>query len=103
MEWLELGDGQSTRLRVVSWERGRAEIMRRRIEPVGRAEIPVLRIHLWGGYGAYPPMYYDLASRILQAQLLPMLLERGFENWVYVKTRHGEAPKARYTVEKVPL
>jgi hypothetical protein len=31
-----------------------------------------------------------------------MLLERGFENWVYVKTRHGEAPKARYTVERLP-
>lgn len=103
MEWLELPDGGSVRLRVTSWERGSAEIERRRIEPVGRAEIPVLRLHLWQGYKDYPPNYYDLGSKTLQAQLLPMLLERGYENYVYVITKFGRAPKARYTVEKVPL
>jgi len=66
-------------------------------------EIESLRLHLAPGVKALPPNYYDLTSKTLQSQMLPMLLERGFERYEYVITKYGVAPKARFTVERRPL
>jgi len=70
---------------------------------VTEKEIEVLRVHLAPGVKAYPPMYYDITSKTLQAQLMPMFYERGYENFTYVITKFGVAPMARFTLERVPL
>lgn len=103
MEYLDLPDGGSARLRVVSYERGSSVINTTRRGQPAEVEIPVLRVHLAPGVKPYPPEYYDITSKTLQAQLLPMLMERGFENYEFVVTKHGVAPRARFTLERVPV
>ena len=103
MEYLDLPDRGSVRLRVVSWEQGSAVIHTERHGVMVDVEIPVLRLHLAAGVKPYPPMYYDVTSKTLMAQLLPMLMERGFERYEYVITKFGVAPRARFTLERVPI
>jgi len=35
--------------------------------------------------------------------MLPLLLEPGFDRYEYVVTKYGVAPRARFTLERVPL
>ena len=102
-EILDLPDRGVARLRIVSWERGSMKISPRYEGAPGEKEIPVLRVHLAPGVKPYPPMYYDITSKTLQAQLVPLLLERGYERFEYVVTKYGVAPRARFTLERVPL
>ena len=102
-EILDLADRESVRLRLVSWERGTIVIHPRWPGAPIEKEILALRLHLAAGVKPYPPMYYDVTSVTLQAQLLPMLMERGFEMYEYIITKFGVAPRARFTVERVPL
>ena len=102
-EILDLADRESVRLRVVSWEQGSIVIHPRWAGAPAEKEIPTLRLHLAAGVKPYPPMYYDVTSKTLQAQLLPMLMERGFERYEYVITKFGVAPRARFTLERVPI
>ena len=102
-EILDLPDRGSVSIRVVSWERGSIIIHPRWPGAPAEKEIPVLRVHLAAGVKPYPPMYYDVTSKTLQAQFLPMLMERGFENYEYVVTKYGVAPRARFTLERRPI
>jgi len=102
-EIMELADRQSVTLRVVTWEQGSIVIHPRYEGAPSEKEIPVLRVHLWAGYKPYQPMYWDITSKTLMAQLLPLLLERGFENYEYVITAYGVAPRKRFTLERRPL
>ena len=103
IEFLELADAQSATLRVISYERGSTVIktIRRGVEV--DLEIPVLRVHLAPGAKLYPPMYYDISSKTLTAQLLPLLSEPGFEKYEYIITAHGVAPRKRFTLERRPI
>lgn len=101
MEFLELRDGETARLKVVSWERGKTLIHTTRWGREVELDIPVLRVHLAAGVKPYPPMYYDITSKTLTAQLVPMLMESGFERYTYVITKHGVRPRARFTLERV--
>lgn len=102
-EILDLPDGESVRLQIVSYERGSMVIHPTYPGAPAEKEIPALRVHLAPGVKPYPPQYYDVTSKTLTAQLLPLLMARGFENYVYVVTKHGVAPRARFTLERVPL
>lgn len=102
-ELLDLADGASVRLRAVSWERGSILIHPRYEGAPEEKEIEVLRVHLATGVKPYPPMYYDVTSKTLMAQMLPMLMERDFERYEYIITKYGVAPRARFTLERVPL
>lgn len=102
-ELLDLVDRGSVRLRIVSSERGSIIIHPRYPGAPPEKEIPVLRVHLAPGVKPYPPMYYDITSKTLTAQMLPLLMERGFENYEYVVTKYGVAPRARFTLERVAL
>jgi len=102
-EILDLADRGSVRLRVVSWERGTMIIHPKAVGAPAEKEVEVLRVHLAEGVKLYPPSYYDITSKTLTAQMLPLLLERGFERYEYVITKYGVAPRARFTVERVPL
>jgi len=102
-EVLDLPDRGSITLRLVTWERGTMLIHPRQLGAPAEKEIESLRLHLAPGVKALPPNYFDLTSKTLQAQMLPMLMERGFERYEYVITKYGVAPKARFTVERRPL
>ncbi|MBW2672505.1 MAG: hypothetical protein JRD89_03695 [Deltaproteobacteria bacterium] len=102
-EILELGDRESRSLKIVGWERGTMEIHPRWPGAPERKEIPVLRVHVTEATKPYPPRYYDITSKTLQAQLLPLLSERGYEKWTYRVTAYGEAPRKRFTLERLPF
>lgn len=99
-ELLDLKDEESLTVRVVSWERGTVIIHPKYPGAPAEKEIVVLRLHLAAGVKPYPPMYYDVTSKTLMAQLRPMLMERGFELYQYIITKHGVAPRARFTLER---
>jgi len=102
-EVLDLRDGETVRLRIVGWERGSMTIHPRYAGAPEEKEIPALRVHLAAGVKPFPPMYYDLTSKTLQAQMLPLLMERGYDLYEYVITAYGVAPRKRFTLERVPL
>jgi len=102
-EILELADGQRLALRIVGWERGTMVIHPRWPGAPEEKEIPVLRVHVSEATKPYPPRYFDITAKTLQAQLLPLLSEPGYENYEYVVTAHGVAPRKRFTVERVPV
>ena len=102
-ELLDLDDRGSVRIQIVSSERGTIIIHPKYPGAPAEKEIPVLRVHLKPGSKPYPPMYWDITSKTLQAQLWPLLLQAGFENYEYVITKHGIAPRARFTLERVAL
>ena len=102
-ELLDLPDRGSVRLRVTYWERGSIEIHPRYEGAPASKEVEALRLHLAPGVKPYPPSYYDVTSKTLQAQLLPLLVERGYERYTFVVTKYGVAPRARFTLEAVPL
>jgi len=102
-EILDLADRQSVTLRIINWEHGMETIHPRYPGAPAEKDIEVLRLHLAPGVKATPPMYYDLTAKTLIAQMLPLLERRGFENYLYVITKYGVPPKARFTVEQRPL
>lgn len=101
-EILELADRESKDLRVVSWERGTMEIHPRYPGAPETKEIPVLRVHVSADTKPLPPHYYDITSKTLTAQLLPFLLEPGFEKWTFRVTAYGVAPRKRFSLERLP-
>jgi len=103
MEYLDLPDRGVAKLRIVTWQRGTGIIHPRYAGAPEEKEVEVLRLHLAAGVKAFPPPYYDITSKTLIAQLLPLLLERGFERYEYVITKFGVAPKARFTLERIPI
>lgn len=100
-EMLELADGASVRLLVTSWERGSMVIHPRWPGAPAEKEIPVLRVHVPEEVKPYPPRYFDITSKTLQAQLLPLLAVADFGDYAYIVTAHGVAPRKRFTLERV--
>ena len=103
IEFLELGDRESVDLKVVSWERGTTEIHTTRRGAEVTIEIPILRVHVPVDVKPYPPMYYDISSKTLMAQLVPLLARPDFRKWSYHVTAYGVAPRKRFTLERRPL
>ena len=102
-ELLDLPDRGSVRLRVTFWEQGSIVIHPRYEGAPAEKLVEALRVHLAPGVKEYPPMYYDVTSKTLMAQLMPLLLDRGFDRYTFVVTKYGVAPRARFTLEAVPL
>jgi len=46
--------------------------------------------------------YWDITSQLLVAQMLPYLEGPGYKDKVFTITKHGVAPKARFTLEVKP-
>lgn len=101
-ELLELRDREHVVLRIVSHELGSMVIHPRWPGAPAKKEISVLRVHLAEGTKPYPPMYFDITSKTLIAQLQPFLLERDFERYDFVITKFGVPPRARFTLERRP-
>ena len=102
-EIFELADGQSFDLEPTSWERGTIVIHPRYPGAPAEKVISVLRLHLRTGSKPYPPMYYDVTAKTLIAQLMPLLSYPDFVEYRYRVTKHGVAPRARFTLERLPV
>lgn len=97
MELLELVDGQAIELRILRWEAGRATI-----HP-GYGDRPklirVLRVWVPPADKPVGPDYWDITSQTLMYQMQPYLERVGFQTRIYRITKHGVAPRARFTLE----
>jgi hypothetical protein len=101
-ELLDLPDGGAVALDIVKWETGTMIIHPKYAGAPAEKEIDALRVYVREGTKPYPPMYHDITSKTLMAQMIPMLEERGFDAYIYRVVKYGVAPKARFTVERHP-
>ena len=95
-EILELEDEETLTTRVLRWTRGEVEI-HPAYKPAGKV-IVAMRIHVPEADKTYFPFYWDVTSQTLVAQLLPYLEAPGYERRTYTITKHGVAPRARFTL-----
>jgi len=102
-ELLDLGDGASESFVPVKYERGTMEIRPRWRGAPATKEIPVLRIHVRTDDKPFFPHYWDVTSKTAAAQLLPMLMDPRARDYMITVTKHGVAPRARFTVARSPL
>jgi len=97
MEILELVDGGTITLHPQRWLLGRATI-----HP-GYADRPkVIRaLRIWIPRREKPigPDYWDITSQTLIYQILPYLERPDYRTRTFRITKHGVAPRARFTLE----
>jgi len=97
MEILELPDGGILQCRILRWLLGRTTI-----HPgyAGRPKvIRVLRIWIPREEKPIGPDYWDITSQTLIQQILPYLERQDFRGRTYTITKHGVAPRARFTLQ----
>lgn len=102
-EILDLPDRGSIKLRVRSWTHGRMLIHPKYAGAPDEKEVEALRLALWEGYKAVPPLYYDVTAKTLIYQLMPILQRPDYGRFEIMITKHGVAPRARFTVEVSPI
>jgi hypothetical protein len=95
-EILELEDGETLDTKVLRWELGEVTI-HPAAQPAGKL-ILALRIHVPETSKEYFPFYWDVTSQTLIAQIMPFLRAPGFREKLYSITKHGVAPRARFTL-----
>jgi len=95
-EILELDDGETLETKILRWDLGEVTI-HPSYKPEGK-DILALRIHVPEESKEYFPWYWDITSQTLVAQLIPYLRAPGFENKEYSITKHGVAPRARFSL-----
>lgn len=95
-EVLELEDEGILQTKISSFEVGEV-LIHPAYKPDGKL-IKALRIHVPEADKAYFPFYWDVTSQTLIAQLLPYLEQPGYAQRTYEVTKHGVAPKARFTL-----
>lgn len=96
-EILELEDRETLVTRVSKWEVGEVKI-HPAYKPEGKM-VTALRIHVPQADKEYFPFYWDITSQTLAAQMLPFLEQPHYEVKKYIITKHGVAPRARFTLE----
>ena len=99
-EIMELHDGQTIDLHVESFELGRAEITPRDGRPPH--EVPFLRVHVPAADKIELPHYWDITAKHLIAGLLGYLDAGLRAGRTFKITKHGKAPRARFTLEVLP-
>jgi hypothetical protein len=100
-EILELGDGGKLVTNILKWELGNMTINRR--SDGVKKDVQVLRIFIPHTVKPIFPDYYDLTSTTLIAQLLPHLQKADYTNYIFTITKHGVAPRARFTLDVAPM
>jgi hypothetical protein len=96
-EIFELEDGQTVALKIDRTEVGEA-LIHPAYKPEGKW-IKVLRVWVQDGTKEFFPPYWDVTSQTLVAQLEPLLKVGDVRNREFHVTKHGVAPKARFSVE----
>jgi len=95
-EILELEDEGTLKTRIQNWELGEVTI-HPAYKPDGK-QITALRIHVLEQDKDYFPYYWDVTSQTLIAQLVPYLEQPHYELKTYIITKHGVAPRARFSL-----
>lgn len=99
LEILDLQDRQSATFQILDYELGGGEIKNDE-NPSGK-EIQFLRVKVRPSDKLTGPAYWDISSKTLQAQLLP-LLESGYaKGRVWKVTAYGVRPRKRFSLEEV--
>lgn len=101
MEYLELLDGETRKIRPVSWEIGKANIEPRDGRPP--KAVRVIRLHVTPADKPELPHYWDVSAQHLLAGLLPYLERMPAQRHTFTITKHGRRPKARFTLDAEPL
>ena len=96
-EILELPDGGILETMIEKWEEGEVEI-HPGYKPEGKM-VRAIRIHVPREHKEFFPWYWDITSQTLVAQIRPYLEAPGFEGRMFKITKHGVAPRARFTLE----
>ena len=102
-ELLDLGDGASESFVPVRYERGTMLIRPRYRGAPAEKVIPVLRVHVRTEDKPFFPHYWDVTSKTAAAQLMPMLMDPRARDYMITVTKHGVAPRARFTVGRGPV
>ena len=95
-EILELTDGETKVLHITRWTLGRMTIHPANA-PLGKM-IRVLRVWVPPVEKAIGPDYWDITSQTLIYQLMPFLEREPYRRRTYTITKHGVAPRARFTL-----
>ena len=98
-EILELEDRGTLETRILNWSVGEVEI-HPGYQPEGKW-ITALRVWVPREHKEFFPWYWDITSQTLLAQLLPYLEQPGFDTKMFRITKHGVAPRARFTLEVI--
>jgi hypothetical protein len=96
-EIFDLQDGQSQLLKITEYELGTMKIKTAEV-PEGK-QIRVLRVHVPVGVKTTGAPYWDITSQTLIAQIMPWVENNAYINTVFKVTKHGVAPRARFTLE----
>ena len=102
-EILDLPDGGKEAFVPTSWEEGTMVIRPRYAGAPAEKVIPVLRIHVRKEDKPFFPHYYDVTGKTAQAQLVPLLMAPEYRLRRITVTKHGVAPRARFSVESGPI
>lgn len=97
-EFWDMNDGETREIKVETWEEGETEITPRYLTGGQTKTIPVLRLNLKEGIKEYLPNYWDITSKHLITALLPYLKTVNYRDLVFTITKHGEAPRARFSM-----
>lgn len=101
-ELLDLMDNQTIEFRVTNWSQGTIKIHPRYPGAPAEKTIPVMRLRVPFQDKPTGVQYYDVTSKTLQAQLLPMLMNSRYMDYVYRITKHGVRPRARFSLSRRP-
>lgn len=99
-EIFELVDGETRVLQIKDWETGNVTIYPPH-KPTGKV-INALRVHVPPATKDFFPYYWDITGKTLLAQMVPYLEQRGYQDKRFTITKHGIAPKARFSLEVRP-
>jgi len=100
-EILELEDQQTKEIQPTGFRIGTVVIYPQH-KPTGK-EIKAVRLFVAEGAKDFSPYYWDVTSQTLNAQMIPYLESREPGTYVLVITKHGIAPKARFTLQVRPV
>ena len=101
-EFWDLASGEKRRIKVSGWEAGDVTIQPRDGIQLAPKVVPALRLHLWPGFKATVPNYWDITSQLLMATLKPMLQSGKLADKTLEITKIGVAPRARFTLAVLP-
>jgi hypothetical protein len=96
-EVVDLQDGESLKLHVLSFEKGEITINPKHTP--GEKVVQAIRLHVPQADKPHYPFYWDSTSKTLVAQLEPLLPSIIQNKRLVTITKRGIAPKARFTVE----
>jgi len=99
-EIMDMDDGETKELRITHWVTGNVTIRPAHL-PEGKI-IRALRVFVPSATKPTGPAYWDITSKLLVAQMLPYLERPPFTDKIFTITKHGVAPKARFTLEVRP-